>query len=460
MTHPHTRAAASWQLDGFSKWLLAAFLTAHAALWLLVPNTAQKLVIGDRAGDRWNALTELFASPTLDVAMATIFRIGSPGDWIMFAPVFRLGGANGVILQNVALYALSLLLLYRMCLILTPPAIARLAAVAWAILPATIFHPHALVSEGIANPCLIAVAYQLVRLEFADDTRWRDLLLIGLTLAVLCFSRHIYLLLPLAVAAWLLLFRPHGLGAARNAAVPLLGAGALVGLWALISALGQAHYPLGKSVGGLESNLYLRADRMAAMGQVPMPDGYLARKKLDIEASTLEPSEFVKFASTHPLLFAKTAVSDAFNLVANPGIAMLAGRYLGLFDLGEKNHRDLNKWREAREQSGPLGVVKLLWSTSPTGFIFNAIGGLLWVVFLSVAAWGAWLFAIDREQMPALRWLLFGIVGYALVLTSVTAGYTRWDHRSGIEFIFALWFAIGAMNLAAKVGARRTAAPK
>ncbi len=442
-----SRSQPFWQLDTFSKRLLAAFLAGHAGLWLLVPDTARKLLVGDRAGDRWNALTELFASPTLDAAMATIFRIGAPGDWIMFAPAFRLGGAHGIILQNIVLYALSLLLLYRLCLMLVAPATACLATVAWAILPATIFHPHALVSEGIANPCLIALAYQLARLEFANETRWRNLLLIGLTLAVLCFSRHVYLLLPMAVAAWLLLFRPHGLGRPVNTLIPTAGAFLLVGVWAGISAIGAAQYPLGKSVGGLESNLYLRADRMAAMGQVPMPANYLARTQNGKNKNTLEPAEFLTFARQHPLLFAKTAVSDAFNLAANPGMAMLAGRYLGLFDLGEKNHRDLNKWREAREQSGPLGVLKLLWTTSPVGFLFNAVGGLLWAVFLSLAAWGAWVFARDREQMPAIRWLLFGLAAYAVVLTSVTAGYTRWDHRSGIEFILAFWFAIGATQL-------------
>jgi hypothetical protein len=258
------------------------------------------------------------------------------------------------------------------------------------------------------------------------------------------------LLLPLAVALWLLLFRPHGLGRPINALMPTATAFLLVGAWTILSTIGQAHYPLGKSVGGLESNLYLRADRMAAMGPVPMPGPYLARKQADAEASTLEPAEFVTFATRYPRLFVKTAISDAFNLIANPGIAMLAGRYLGMFDLGERNHRDLNKWREAREQSGPLGVLQLLWTTSPRGFLFNAIGGLLWAAFLGIAAWGAWTFACDKEQMPAIRWLLFGLVGYVLLLTSVTAGYTRWDHRSGIEFVLAAWFAIGAVRLRAR----------
>jgi hypothetical protein len=320
------------------------------------------------------------------------------------------------------------------------------------------------VSEGIADPCLIALTYQLVRLEFAAEARLRGLVGIALTTAVLCFSRHIYLLMPFAVAAWLLLFRPAGLGgngwagpgwtAWRNAAVPLLGAFVLVGSWGIIARLGDATYPLGKSVGGLSSNLFLRADRMAAMGGVPMPASYLARAATNQDVGHLSSPEFLAFATNHPVLFAKTTVSDAFNLIANPGVAMLVGRYLGAFDLGERNHRDLNKWRETREQSGPFGVLRLLWATSPVGFICNAIGGLLWALFLGFAAWGAWTFARDAEQLPAIRWLLFGLVAYGIVLTSITAGYTRWDHRSGIEFILALWSAIGA-TAASRAWSRR-----
>ncbi len=185
------------------------------------------------------------------------------------------------------------------------------------------------------------------------------------------------------------------------------------------------------------------------MGSLPLPQGYLDRNaKAGRDLRTLEPAEFVTFAATHPVLFVKTAISDAFNLMANPGVAMLAGRYLGLFDLAERNHRDLNKWREAREREGPLGVARLLWQTSPMGFVFNLGGSLLWAGFLGLSLIGAWRFAVEPQLTPAVRILLFGLAAYVIILTSATAGYTRWDHRSGIEFVLAIWFAIGVARLA------------
>ena len=135
-----------------------------------------------------------------------------------------------------------------------------------------------------------------------------------------------------------------------------------------------------------------------------------------------------------------------------------------LFDLAERNHRDLNKWREAREREGPLGVARLLWQTSPTGFVFNLGGSILWAGFLGLALIGAWQFGWNQRLTPAVRVLLFGLATYAIVLTSATAGYTRWDHRSGIEFILAIWFAVGVARLTTWSGRRdsnsRLPAPK
>ncbi len=439
--------ALPW-FDRFIQMLLAAFLLAHMALALLVPDGAARMLVGDRAGDRQRALSELLVQLDLDHALGVIFRIGSPGDWLLFTPAYWLGGAYGVMIQSIVLYAIGLVVLYRLARMLVPLDVARIAVVAWTLLPATIFHPHALVSETICNPLLIIFAYQLVALELAGDARPRDLLWAGLTVGLLAFVRHVYLLLPLAAALWLIVFRPVGLGKRANV-VGFVALGFMfVAAWWGAIAVGGKHYELGLSVGGLESNLFLRADRMAAMGSLPLPQSYLDRNAAaGRELRTLNPAEFAGFAGRHPVLFAKTAVSDAFNLMANPGIAMLAGRYLGLFDLGERNHRDLNKWREMREREGPLGVVRLLWETSPAGFMFNLAGGILWSAFLAFSIIGAYQFAWTRSLTPATRVLLFGLAGYAIILTSATAGYTRWDHRSGIEFILALWFAAGVVSL-------------
>ena len=446
----HADLTLPWWFDGFLTRLLSIFVLVHAALAVFMPGGAASMLLGDRAGDRLKALDQLFAQPDFDSVMRIIFRIGSPGDWLLFAPAYRLAGAYGVMAQNIALYAVALVLFYRLCEAIATQPVARIATVAWALLPATIFHPHALVTEAICNPLLVALAYVLVRLATRDEVSWRDLLLAGALCGVLAFVRHIYLLLPVAAALWLLVMRPNGLGPARNAAAVFALGFVFTGLWWGVIAIGQQRYELGRSIGGLEANLYLRADRMAVMGSIALPQTYLDRRvKAGRELATLEPAEFVGFTAQHPVLFAKTVVSDAFNLIANPGVAMLAGRYFGLFDLGERNHRDLNKWREMREREGPLGVAKLLWQTSPTGFAFNVGGSLLWLAFLVLAAGGAWTFARDQDVPPGVRILILGLAAYVLVLTSATAGYTRWDHRSGIEFIMAFWFAVGWRELSA-----------
>ncbi len=93
------------------------------------------------------------------------------------------------------------------------------------------------------------------------------------------------------------------------------------------------------------------------------------------------------------------------------------------------------------QREGPLGVARLLWQTSPMGFVFNLGGSLLWAGFLGLSLIGAWRFAVEPQLTPAVRILLFGLAAYVIILTSATAGYTRWDHRSGIEFVLAIWFA-------------------
>jgi hypothetical protein len=238
----------------------------------------------------------------------------------------------------------------------------------------------------------------------------------------------------------MLIFRPGGIGRGRVVlAGYLAGSFALILAWWMVIAVGSFRYDLGRSVGGLESNLYLRAERMAYLGGIDLPPSYFDRNAAaGRDTRTLEPMEFVGLAWQRPDLYARTVAADAFNMMANPGVAMLFGRYLGCFDLGEKTHRDLNKWRETREKHGFVGLARLLLETSPVGFLVNAVGITIWIALLGLATYGAVVVLGDAVTPPALRWLLAGLVVYVIVLTSMTAGYTRWDHRSPLEVPLAL----------------------
>lgn len=447
-------------------WLiLLAFAAIHALFWYLQPDVAAKMVVGDRAGDRLRTLDRLLAATGFDSKMAVVFDSGSPGDYLLFAPAYALFGAPGIVAQALVLYGLALLTVHALATRLIGAPAAVIATVAWLLLPSTLFHPHALVTEAICNPLLVLLIAALVRLHDSDEARPATLMAAALLTALLVFVRHVFLLLPPAIAIWLAVFRPAGaLGRDGTAPRPLLRylavSFSIAALWWVALTVGALRWTPGDSVGGLKSNLFLRAERMAYLGHVPLPASYLERNAAaGHDTRLLEPAEFIRYSLVHPWLFARTAAADAFNMMVNPGVAMLAGRYLSLFDLGERNHRDLNKWRETREKEGFLGLARLLLATSPTALAVNAIGVAAWVAFLAVAAFGAIVVLADATREPALRWLLAGLVLYVVGLTSLTAGYTRWDHRTPIDVALVLFFAAGSLGLAERhAGPRRLAA--
>ena len=435
-------------------WLcLAAFSAVHLTLWAVQPDLERKILTGDRAGDRLRALDQLVAADGLDARLAVIFRVGSPGDYVLFAPVYALFGAPGIVFQSLVLYSIALVALYALARRLLGEPSALIATAAWVALPSTLFHPHVLVTETICNPLLVLLLVLLVRLHDAKKPQPATLVAAACLTAILVFVRHVFLLLPFAIALWLIAFRPRGVfgdgGALARPLARYLGVSfAIIALWWVTLALGSFRYPPSESIGGLQSNLFLRAERMAYLGHVELPVSYAQHSAAAGKPTRLfQPLEFVGFAAKHPVLFTRTAAADAFNMMVNPGVAMLAGRYLGLFDLAERSHRDLNKWREVREKQGFLGLARLLLETSPVGLAVNAAGLIAWIAFLAVAALGAVRFMRDATREPALRWLLAGLVVYVAGLTCLTAGYTRWDHRTPMDVALVLFFAAGVMDL-------------
>lgn len=435
--------------NGFIVGLVAALTVLHAAIILLLPNGHEKFLLGDRAHDRTAKMQKLLSADGFDGMLAVLVQQASPGDYLLFAPAYALAGPTGVMVQNTILILIGAVFLYKLATMFFSARIAGIATLAYGLLPATLFHPHVFVSESICNPLLIAATYFLARYTAGDRPASRDLVLAALLTALLCFTRHVYLAVPPFFAIVILLSRQRPLRGNLASVAVLLGLGyAIVGGWSLVSHYGAERYGAGESVGGLGSNLYLRAERMAAIGGFALPEAIDVRAQAaNTDLKTMRPAEFLNMVAEQPVSFVRTVVSDAVNIGANPGMAMVFGRFFGAFDLQEGSYEDYNKWREVRDKHGLLGVALELWRTSPLGFIINAVGGMAWLGFVLVALLGAWTLLWDRHQPAALKLLAIGLPAYLLSLTSVTAGYTRWDHRSPTEFALALLFAIGVSVL-------------
>jgi hypothetical protein len=442
---------------GFIAWLLSIYATFHIALIFLMPDAAERFMLGDRSNDRSIKLQALLDTESWDAFFRTLFHQASPGDYILFAPAWTLGGPTAVMLQNIALIGLGAWFLWKLAGLFFSPRVAAIATTAYLLLPATLFHPHAFVSEAICNPLLIAASYFFLRHATSDKPQGRDLAIAALLTAVLVFTRHVFLPLPLFFAALLVLAGPTGMKARlRSAAILMLAGYALVAAWGAAAYLAKPVYGAGESVGGMEANLFLRAQRMAGMITCPLPTEVEQRIESTTEQiQTLPARDFIKFVQAHPRTFVKTVVYDVFNITANPGMAMVYGRFFGVFDLGEDSYEDYGKWRDVRDREGIPGLVTELWRTSPLGLIVNVLGALAWAGFVAVALWGTWSVIRDRAQPLALKLLAVGLPAYLIAFSSVAAGYTRWDHRSPMEFLIALLFAAGVVAIVDAVRARR-----
>ncbi len=421
--------------DPFIRAFLSIVAAAHVALVLFVPDMAEKFQLGDRAWDRSAKIDALLRAPDFEAGIAALFYNGAPGDYIFFLPAYAGFGPAGVIAQNIVLLLIGLWFLYRIGLAWLSPAAARIAVIAYALLPATIFHPHVFASEAICNPLLIIATWYAGRLLTSDRPALRDAALFGLVCAVLVFTRHIYLLFPAMVAGLMLVRQGFARRSIAALCMVLALSFAMTGGWRAANWATEGRYEVAPSFHGLESNLFLRAERMAATGGFALVSEISRRR-------AISPADFAELAIGHPAPLLRTVVSDAVNLTGNTGVSMVYGRYLGLFDLGEKGDADVFKWRDIRDRDGTIAMLAYMGRTAPLALVFNAGFALMWVALLVVSLLGAFRFLFDGTSGIALRLLFAGVPLYVFTFTFVS-GSVRWDHRSPMEFVICLFFAAG-----------------
>jgi len=435
MLHESTPPA---RFDAFIAGLLAVVAAAHIALTLAIPHLAEKFLLGDRALDRLTKIDALLKASNADAVVATLVYYDSPGDYVLFFPAYLAFGPAGVIAQNVLLLLLGLWFLYRIGVTWFSPTVAKIACIVYALLPAMIFHPQTLVSEAICNPLLIVATWYAGQLVTRDRPALRDAVLFGLACAVLIPVREIFLLFPVVVAGLVIAKAGKGRHTLALLGVMLALSFSIFGAWGLARAAAPARYERGTSIQGLESNLYLRAERMEPLGDFELPQDISQQRAISL-------SQFVELGIHEPGALARTIISDAVDLTVNSGSAMVYGRYLGLFDLGERSSADVSKWREIRDQQGTLAMLAYMSETAPAALAYTIGFAAAWAVFVMIALYGTWRFV--RGSHPLELKLLFLSIPVYFFIFSFVSGEPRWDHRSPMEFLLCLFFAVGAITL-------------
>lgn len=408
-----------------------------------MPGAHTKFMLGDRADDRLAKIEAVINATDVNGALAVMIAQGSPGDYVLHVPAFAAFGPDGVMLQSILLYLAAIAALYLLVRTTFGERTARLAAVIYTLLPATIFHPHALVSEAVSNPLLIIACYAFAQVLRAPRPNWPWIAATGILIGIVVFTRHVFVLLPLLAAflAWRFT-EPENRRLPIAAAIAALGY-SVAALWAIIALAGPVDVHPGASAGGLGANLQARAERVALIAGVAAPEPLIDAKRDGVERATetITPQQFVAFVASHPIAYARSMLSDAVNILANPGMAMVAGRYFGLFDLQEKSEADLSRWRKIRDEHGLLAVATELWRTSAPALIINAFGVVAWGTLLLLALLGSVKAWRDPSVYRPVFVMLAGMFIYIIAFNSVVAGYTRWDHRSGVEFVIAIFAA-------------------
>ena len=427
-----------------SLWLIVLiFVAVHGLLIVHDLTTADAFLQGDRAGIRLEKILYLlrgwdaenpFQYLTVDSEHGSSFverlvELGSPGDYVLHAALYGLGGSTAVIAVQLVLALLSTLCVFWLAgLVGLTRRIAVIAAIVYALLPGSLMQPHTLVSEALYNP-LVVIALTLIVRNVEADFR-NDLFCLALALlAVAIFVRLQLLLFPLVLAAILVCSdRSRTLG--RTAPI-LLICFVLPLAWMLLLYGQTGEVSMGSSDNSLGRNLFETSRRLAAIGGFPFDPSAYPSEEMPL-------SVFASAVVEHPAPYVRMKASDVANQFLNPGVNAFAGHYLGVLDTAQ----DWTYWKQIRDKEGLWGLIREIVRWGPA-FALTFLGAVVvWGLFLACMAVGLIVFLRADRPSAASKAILLGYLAYGAAIVHVSSG-VRWTHRTSIEFVMVLLFAAG-----------------
>lgn len=426
-------------------WILLLFAALHAGLLLYDLSHPEARLMGDRSKGRLAAIVELHQRVAAGEGFgAVLSELGHPGDFMFHYPAYVLAGEVGILLLQILLQLLTVVLLYRLAVdLFGAPRLAAVAAATYMILPGTLLHTHTITSEAVFNPLVLLVVLLLVRSLRSGG--WAALAGAGVLSGLASLIRPLNLLFPGLLGALLLLARGRR-GLVPAAWLVVIATAIPLG-WLSYAQTQTGAFSMGMGKHSLSHNLYVRAERMARIGDLELAPAA-------IDSERLGPAAFLGQVVRHPIAYLQTFVSDAGNAVLNSGINTFAGRYLKLYELPGDTAFSMR----ARDEVGWLGLIRIVLGTSPVMALVNIVAGLAWLAFLAGAAVGAWLLVRSVSVTREMKLLLLLVPVY--YIAAGQAGYVlRWGYRTPGEFVLALLFALALAWLAGWCDARTRFVP-
>jgi hypothetical protein len=413
------------------------FLALHSVLFLYDLDHPASFLVGDRAVTRLIKIEAFSAALTNPPDVAAVLQtFGNPGDYAIHALLFSVAGQYGIILAQIALELFSLLFLYWLAdRIFHSAWLSFVTVVSYLLLPGSIEFPHLLVTEALFNPLLIISIYYVVCYFQGERKSAKELVVAGLLLSIAVSIRIVAL--PLTVVVIVLILSKQGsIGERIGHGIVYAAAALLLPAIIVLFYYSVAGTPsMGDSDHSLPRNLADRVQRVAEVGQIDLAADLGEARELGI-------GEFIGFVAQHPKPYLKTVAGDVVNITANSGVNHLLGRYLHFFEL----EKESTHYTEVRDQSGYLGLLRVMLTDSPLMLAVNLISVLAWAGFGLVVLYGGWLFVNTSALDIRIRILLPVLVVY-MVAVSQLVGSVSYRHRTPIEFVLALLFALGGSQL-------------
>ena len=407
--------------------LLILFAAIHGILLVHDALNPGAIFAGDRVGSRIEKI-EMVADALNNGQPVTPILIekGDPGDYLYHAVVFSVSGKWGVIIVQILLMGLGGIFLFRLVdLAFKSEKLAGITTLVFFLLPGSLYHPHSVTSEGLANPLMIIYAFLLVRLFSERSRKYSQLVLLGLLATILSSLRLIYVLYPVVTFGLLIWDKQaHRL---VPSSVFLLVAMTLPGIWISLyhSETGELSY--GPSDHSLDSNIRGRLRRMSQFD-----DGVTIE-----EPGNSAVYQLVSESVSHPGAFLKSALTDMSNMLFNSGVNTVAGRYLGVYEMPT----DRSYWAEIRDREGPFAMFLHIFKQSRSMVAANVVFGIAWVLFFLLSVYGLFLLARMKSVDSYIRFTLISLPIYFCLL-SLSASGVRWDMRTPFEFVLCIGFIL------------------